>query len=101
VEQPQYFLITVSTPWQAVADPAWRGLDGRVGFGYTVEGDDPDAVVDIPTDRAAGTAPSDPSGHLAVTGSDPTGPALLAAGLLLLGLAQMLRERRSRETSRG
>lgn len=70
VDHDQYFLVGVSTPGGAAADPTWHGLAGEVGFGFAVSGDGP-----------LGTLPP--------TGADPLGPVILGLGLLVLGAAQV------------
>ncbi len=66
-------MATISLPG---AVPAMlQGASGSVDFGFTALGD---------TEHAS---PSDPSGRvLGETGVDPTGPLLLAAGLLVAGI---------------
>jgi hypothetical protein len=66
-------MATISLP--GAVPSVLQGTSADINFGFTALGD---------TENAS---PSDPRRHvLGLTGVDPTGPALLAAGLLLAGI---------------
>jgi hypothetical protein len=65
-------MATISLP--GAVPSVLQGASASINFGFTALGD------------TANASPSDPPVHvLGLTGVDPTGPALLAAGLLLAG----------------